>query len=162
RAGGTGAERDARVHPRQPSARLPGLRQGWRVSAAGPHLPLRARQHTDELREAHVREAGPDLAHDRARPRALHPLLPLHALQRGRRHGLEQVSWEQAVDEAERLLRDARGRIVTVLSGSETVEQAYALARLLRVGLDSHQAMLPEEISGALDAYRLPLSAIRE
>jgi NADH-quinone oxidoreductase subunit G len=83
-------------------------------------------------------------------------------LQRLRRRGLEEVSWEQALDEAERLLREARGRVVTVLSGSETVEQAYALAKLLRVGLDSHQAMLPEEVSGALDAYRLPLSAIRD
>ncbi|HKC77640.1 MAG TPA: molybdopterin-dependent oxidoreductase, partial [Gaiellaceae bacterium] len=94
--------------------------------------------------------------HLRAEDRLTQPL------QRVRRHGLEQVSWEQAVDEAERLLREARGRIVTVLSGSETVEQAYALAKLLRVGLDSHQAMLPEEVSGALDAYRLPLSSIRE
>jgi len=94
--------------------------------------------------------------HLRAEDRLTQPL------QRVRRHGLEAVSWEQAVDEAARLLREARGRIVTVLSGSETVEQAYALAKLLRVGLDSHQAMLPEEISGALDAYRLPLSAIRE
>src|SRR4029077_4295028 len=75
---------------------------------------------------------------------------------------LEQVSWEQAIDEAERLLREARGRIVTVLSGSETVEQAYALGKLLRAGLDSHQAMLPEEVSGALDGFRLPLSAIRD
>jgi NADH-quinone oxidoreductase subunit G len=83
-------------------------------------------------------------------------------LQRLRRRGLEEVSWEQAIDEAERLLRDARGRVVTVLSGSETVEQAYALGKLLRVGLDSHQAALPEEISGALDAYRLPLSSIRD
>ncbi len=83
-------------------------------------------------------------------------------LQRLRRRGLEEVSWEQTLDEAERLLREARGRVVTVLSGSETVEQAYALAKLLRVGLDSHQAMLPEEVSGALDAYRLPLSAIRD
>jgi NADH-quinone oxidoreductase subunit G len=83
-------------------------------------------------------------------------------LQRVRRHGLEPVPWEQAVDEAERLLRAARGRVVTVLSGSETVEQAYALGKLLRVGLDSHQATLPEEISGALDAYRLPLSSIRD
>ncbi len=49
-----------------------------------------------------------------------------------------------------------------MLSGSETVEQAYALGKLLRVGLGSHQATLPEEISGALDAYRLPLSAIRD
>src|SRR6476659_9081207 len=83
-------------------------------------------------------------------------------LQRLRRRGLETISWEQALDEAERLLREARGRVVTVLSGSETVEQAYALAKLLRVGLDSHQAMLPEEVSGALDAYRLPLSSIRD
>ena len=87
RAGGRGTERDARVHPRQPPARLPGLRQGRRVPAAGPHLPLRPRQHADELREAHLREADPDLAHDLARPRALHPLLPLHALQRERLGG---------------------------------------------------------------------------
>jgi NADH-quinone oxidoreductase subunit G len=83
-------------------------------------------------------------------------------LQRLRRRGLEPVSWEQAIDETERLLRAARGRVVTVLSGSETVEQAYALGKLLRVGLDSHQATLPEEVSGALDAYRLPLSSIRD
>ena len=31
-----------------------------------------------------LREADPDLADDRARPRALHPLLPLHALLRDR------------------------------------------------------------------------------
>jgi NADH-quinone oxidoreductase subunit G len=78
-----------------------------------------------------------------------------------RRHH-HAVSWEEAVDEAERLLQGARGRVVTALSGSETVEQAYALGKLLRRGLDSHQAMLPEEISGALDGFRLPLSAIRD
>jgi NADH-quinone oxidoreductase subunit G len=78
-----------------------------------------------------------------------------------RRHHHE-ISWEDAIDEAERLLSGARGRIVTALSGSETVEQAYALGKLLRRGLDSHGAMLPEEISGALDGYRLPLSAIRD
>jgi len=83
-------------------------------------------------------------------------------LQRVRLRGLEPVSWEQAIEEAERLMREAHGRVVTVLSGSETVEQAYALGKLLRVGLDSHQATLPEEISGALDAYRLPLSSIRD
>ncbi|MGZ4320207.1 MAG: 2Fe-2S iron-sulfur cluster-binding protein [Gaiellaceae bacterium] len=94
--------------------------------------------------------------HLRAEDRLTQPL------QRVRRSGLQPVSWEQAIGEAERLLGEARGRIVTVLSGSETVEQAYALAMLLRVGLDSHQAMLPEEISGALDAYRLPLSSIRD
>ena len=81
-AGRRGPELDARVHPRQPSARLPCLRQGRRVPAAGPDVPLRARHHAHDVPEAHLREADPDLAADRARPRALHPLLPLHALQR--------------------------------------------------------------------------------
>jgi NADH-quinone oxidoreductase subunit G len=81
-------------------------------------------------------------------------------LLRVRRRGLEEVSWERAIDEAERLLHEARGRIVTALSGSETVEEAYALAKLLRQGLDSHGAVLPEEVSSALDAVRVPLSAI--
>jgi NADH-quinone oxidoreductase subunit G len=94
--------------------------------------------------------------HLRAEDRLAQPL------QRVRMRGLEPLAWEQAIDEAERLLRDARGRVVTVLSGSETVEQAYALGKLLRVGLGSHQAMLPEEVSGGLDAYRLPLSSIRD
>jgi NADH-quinone oxidoreductase subunit G len=94
--------------------------------------------------------------HLRAEDRLTQPL------RRMRRRGLEPISWEQALEEAEGLMRKARGRVVTVLSGSETVEQAYALGKLLRVGLDSHQATLPEEISGALDAYRLPLSSIRD
>jgi NADH-quinone oxidoreductase subunit G len=81
-------------------------------------------------------------------------------LLRVRRRGLEEVSWDRALDEAERLLREARGRIVTALSGSETVEEAYALAKLLRQGLDSHGAVLPEPSSDALDAVRLPLSAV--
>src|SRR4051794_28144962 len=72
----------------------------------------------------------------------------------------ETMSWDAALDEAETLLREARGRIVTALSGSETVEQAYALAKLLRSGLDSHTAVLPEEVSDALDGARLPLSAL--
>jgi NADH-quinone oxidoreductase subunit G len=83
-------------------------------------------------------------------------------LLRVRRRGFEEVSWERALDEAERLLREGRGRIVTALSGSETVEQAYALAKLLRQGLDSHVAVLPEEVSDALDAFRLPLSALAD
>jgi NADH-quinone oxidoreductase subunit G len=83
-------------------------------------------------------------------------------LRRVRRRGLEELSWDDALDEAERLLRDAEGRIVTALSGSETVEQAYALGKLLRKGLGAHTAVLPEETSPALDAFRLPLSAIRD
>ncbi len=83
-------------------------------------------------------------------------------IKRVRLRGLEPVSWDEALDEAEQLLRAAKGRIVTALSGSETIEQAYALAKLLRVGLGSHQAMLPEPVLDALDAYRLPLSGIRD
>jgi NADH-quinone oxidoreductase subunit G len=83
-------------------------------------------------------------------------------LLRLRRRGFEEVSWERALDEAERLLREARSRIVTALSGSETVEEAYALAKLLRQGLDSHGAVLPEEVSPALDSVRAPLSAIAD
>jgi NADH-quinone oxidoreductase subunit G len=81
-------------------------------------------------------------------------------LLRIRRRGFEVISWERALDEAERLLRAAQGRIVTALSGSETVEQAYGLAKVLRQGLAAHGAVLPEETSVALDAYRVPLSAI--
>ncbi|HSC51797.1 MAG TPA: 2Fe-2S iron-sulfur cluster-binding protein [Gaiellaceae bacterium] len=83
-------------------------------------------------------------------------------LRRVRLRGLEEVSWDDALHEAERLLREADGRIVTALSGSETVEQAYALGRLLRGALGAHTAVLPEETSPALDAFRLPLSAVRD
>jgi predicted molibdopterin-dependent oxidoreductase YjgC len=72
------------------------------------------------------------------------------------------VSWDDAIDAAERLLRAADGRIVTALSGSETVEMAYSLGKLLRQGLGAHHAVLPEEISDALDAYRAPLSSIAD
>src|SRR3954449_6218826 len=83
-------------------------------------------------------------------------------LRRRSRSGLEEISWDDALDEAERLLRESGGRIVTALSGSETVEQAYALGRLLRGGLGAHTALMPEETSPALHAFRVPLSAIRD
>jgi anaerobic selenocysteine-containing dehydrogenase len=51
---------------------------------------------------------------------------------------------------------------VTALSGGESVEQAYALAKLLRAGLGAHAAVLPEEVPDAFDAYRAPLSRIRD
>jgi NADH-quinone oxidoreductase subunit G len=82
-------------------------------------------------------------------------------LRRGRK-GLEEISWDTALDEAEAMLRDARGSIVTAFSGDETTELAYALGRLLRVGLDAHSAVLPEATSDALEAFRLPLSGIGE
>ena len=83
-------------------------------------------------------------------------------LRRVRRRGLEEISWTDALEEAERLLRAAEGRIAVALSGSETNEQAYALAKLVRHGLGSHSALLPEEIGAGLDAFRVPLAAIRE
>jgi NADH-quinone oxidoreductase subunit G len=76
--------------------------------------------------------------------------------------GLVEVTWDEALDEVETLAREARGSIVTALSGSETMELTYALGRLLRIGLDAHSAVLPEATSSALDAFRLPLSAIGE
>ncbi len=82
-------------------------------------------------------------------------------LRRGRK-GLEETSWDDALDEAETMLRESRGSIVTAFSGSETIEIAYALGRLLRGGLDAHSAVLPEATSDALEAFRLPLSAIGE
>jgi NADH-quinone oxidoreductase subunit G len=83
-------------------------------------------------------------------------------LKRVRRRGFEEISWDDALDEAEALLRGAEGQILTALSGSETVETAYALGKLLRQGLGAHTAVLPEETSDALDPFRLPLSAIRD
>ncbi len=80
-------------------------------------------------------------------------------LRRGRPR-YEELDWDTALDEAERLLRAAGTRIVTALSGSETVETAYALAKLLRQGLGAHCAVLPEEVDHAMDAVRAPLSSI--
>jgi len=77
--------------------------------------------------------------------------------------GLQQISWDAALDEAERMLRAAGTHIVTALSGSETVEQAYALGRLLRQALGAHAAVLPEPVEArALDGFRRPLSSIRD
>jgi NADH-quinone oxidoreductase subunit G len=81
-------------------------------------------------------------------------------LERTRRRGFGELSWDEALDRVEELLRGAQGRIVTALSGSETVEQAYALGKLLRQGLGAHSAVLPEATSAALDAFRAPLSTI--
>ena len=93
-------------------------------------------------------------AHLRARDRLSDPLRRVGAQR------YEEVSWETALDEAERLLRKAGDRTVVALSGSETVEIAYALAKLLRQGVGAHTALLPENINPALGAFRAPLSAI--
>ena len=82
-------------------------------------------------------------------------------LRRGKK-GLEEISWDDALDDVETMLRESAGSIVTAFSGSETTEIAYALGRLLRGGLAAHSAVLPEATSDALEAFRLPLSGIAE
>ncbi|HEU0246517.1 MAG TPA: molybdopterin-dependent oxidoreductase [Gaiellaceae bacterium] len=91
--------------------------------------------------------------HLRAEDRVTSPL------RRGSK-GLEEITWDAALDAAEEMLRDAGDAVVTALSGSETTEIAYALGRLLRGGLGAHSAVMPEATSNALEAFRLPLSAI--
>ena len=77
-----------RVPADQPPARLPGVRQGRRVPAAGHHLRLGRRHLALHRAQAPLRQAARALAADRDRPRALHPLLPLRALLPGGRRGL--------------------------------------------------------------------------
>jgi NADH-quinone oxidoreductase subunit G len=92
--------------------------------------------------------------HVRARDRIREPLL------RVRRRGFERVDAERALAEAERGLREATGPPVVAFSGSETVEQASALARLLREGLGGNAALLPDDVHPSMDRFRAPLSAI--
>ncbi len=72
----------------------------------------------------------------------------------------EELPWDDALDRAEQLL--SSGPVLLALSGSETVEQAEALSRLVRQGLGSDAVILPELTSNALDAFRAPLSSIRD
>jgi NADH dehydrogenase/NADH:ubiquinone oxidoreductase subunit G len=119
-------------------------------------LRVRSRNHP-EIDEGWLCDKGRfAFTHLRADDRLTEPI------KRVRRRGFEEVSWDDALDLAEELLRAAEGRVVVALSGSETIEQAYGLARLVRSGAGSHTAVLPEEVSGALDAYRAPLSAIAD
>jgi NADH dehydrogenase/NADH:ubiquinone oxidoreductase subunit G len=74
----------------------------------------------------------------------------------------EQISWEDALDASESTLRAGGASTVTALSGGESVEEAYALAKLLRQGLGANEAVLPEEVPDGFDAYRAPLSALRD
>jgi NADH-quinone oxidoreductase subunit G len=95
-------------------------------------------------------------AHLRADDRIMEPR------RRVRRRGFERVSAESALDEAESGLRGAGGSVVVAFSGSETVEQAAALARLVQQGLGSRMAVLPEGFHPALGRFRAPLSAIAD
>jgi len=70
----------------------------------------------------------------------------------------EALSWDDALDRAEELLRRGGATTVTALSGGESIEEAYGLAKLLRRGLGAHNAVLPEKPS---EFGGSPLSAIR-
>ena len=83
-----GAGGGRRVPARQPPARLPGLRQGRRVPAAGHLLRLGRRALALHRAQAPLPEAARAQPADRDRPRALHPLLPLRALLAGDLRGL--------------------------------------------------------------------------
>ena len=95
-------------------------------------------------------------AHLRARDRITAPLVKA-----GPRR-FEEVSWEDALDAAESTLRAGGPSTVTALSGGESVEEAYAIAKLLRQGLGANEAVLAEDVPDGFDAYRAPLSALRE
>jgi NADH-quinone oxidoreductase subunit G len=126
----------------------------WVDMREGKAMRVRSRNHF-EIDEGWLCDKGRfGFTHLRSPDRVVDPI------KRVRRRGFEPVSWSDAIDDAERLLRAAQGRVVVALSGSETIEQAYALAKLVRQGTNSHEAILPEEISSALDAYRAPISAI--
>jgi NADH-quinone oxidoreductase subunit G len=119
-------------------------------------MRVRSRNHA-EIDEGWLCDKGRfAFTHLRSADRVVDPI------RRVRRRGFEPVTWNDALDHAEQLLRSAHGRVVVALSGSETVEHAYALARLVREGTGSHAALMPEEVSGALDAYRAPLSSIAD
>jgi NADH dehydrogenase/NADH:ubiquinone oxidoreductase subunit G len=75
---------------------------------------------------------------------------------------LAPIGWDEALDQAEELLRRGGASTVTALSGNESVEEAYGLARVLREGVGANTAVLPEQVPDGLDAYRAPLSALRD
>src|SRR3954452_21951080 len=128
----------------------------WVDVREGKAMRVRSRNHP-EIDEGWICDKGRfAFTHLRSSDRVVDPI------RRVRRRGFEPVTWDDALDHAARMLENARGRVVVALSGSETVEHAYALAKLVRKGTGSHTAMLPEEVSGALDAYRAPLSTIAD
>jgi NADH dehydrogenase/NADH:ubiquinone oxidoreductase subunit G len=74
----------------------------------------------------------------------------------------EALEWDAALDAVERALRAGGETTLTVLSGCESVEEAYGLAKLLRRGLGANAAVLPEDVPDGLDPFRAPLSALRD
>jgi NADH-quinone oxidoreductase subunit G len=126
----------------------------WATTREGFVARVLSRNHP-EIHEGWLCDKG-RFAYDhlRAGDRIREPLV------RARLRGLDPVSFDDALAVAEKGLRDAAGNVVVAFSGGETVEQATALARIVREGLGSDAAILPEDWDPALDAFRAPLSAI--
>jgi len=128
----------------------------WATTREGNVARVLSRNHP-EVHEGWLCDKG-RFAYDHlgAEDRIRMPLL------RMRRRGFEEASFEEALDAAEAGLREAGSSVVVAFSGGETVEQATALARIVREGLGSHTALLPDDWNPGLAAFRAPLSAIRD
>ena len=117
------------------------------MPAPGPDLPVRPGLDSHALPQADVRQADPDLAADRPRPRALHPLLPLHTLLRERLGGRPARR-----DQPRGLVRDRhlRGRAVP------RALQRQRRRALPRRSADVHDLSLPRTPLGDPErAHRL-------
>ncbi len=127
----------------------------WATTREGKVARMLSRNHP-EVDEGWICDKG-RFSHDhlQAEDRVRTPI------ERVKLRGFEPVTWERALDVAEAGLRAASGSVVVAFSGGETVEQATAMARLVRQGLGSDTAILPERVDPALDAFRAPFSAIR-
>jgi NADH-quinone oxidoreductase subunit G len=127
----------------------------WATTREGKVARVLSRNHPD-VHEGWLCDKGRfAYGHLRAEDRVPAPLL------RVRRRGFDEVSYDAALDAAEEGLRAAEGSVVVAFSGTETVEQASALARIARA-LGSDAALLPDDWDPALEAFRAPLSAIRD
>ena len=104
--GQEGPGRGARVPPRQPPPRLPGVRQGRRVPAPGPDPGLRAGRDPVRRGEAALREAHPHLRAGAAGPGAVHPVRPVHPVRRrGGRRGPDRLHRPRRADRGQHLPR---------------------------------------------------------
>jgi NADH-quinone oxidoreductase subunit G len=128
----------------------------WATTREGKVVRILSRNHP-EVDDGWLCDKGRfTFDHLRADDRITRPLV------RVRRRGFDPAGLEDAAEAAARGLRAAEGSVVVAFSGGETNEQAQELARLVRQGLGSDWALLPEELDPAVDAFRAPLSAIRD
>ena len=145
----------ARAAARQPSARLPRVRQGWRVPAAGPGVQPRPRREPLRRGEASLREADPDQRSRLPRSRALHPVRPLHAVRRrGGRRQADPLHQPRQRDPGQHVPRRAVRQLLqrqhrADLPGGRADRQAVPLQGSAR-GISSRpRARAPHARSGA-------------